>query len=174
MKALIQRVQSAEVQIEGKICSEIGKGLLVFLGIEKGDSKKDIEYLVRKVIQLRIFEDSQQKMNLSALDIKGEILVVSQFTLSADCRKGNRPSFDSAEEPEKAKDIYIRFIEVLRESGLKIKTGEFGAFMQINLINDGPVTIIIDSKRLDSRGQVKPMTTNPRTLESLNPFFKKT
>lgn len=149
MKALIQRVKKAEVQIDGNTYSEIGKGLLVFLGIENGDTEKDIEYLVKKVPHLRIFEDSQEKMNLSALDIKSELLVVSQFTLSADCRRGNRPSFDSAEEPAKAKDIYMRFIEGLRESGLKIETGDFGAYMQVYLINDGPVTIIIDSKRHD-------------------------
>ena len=147
MKALIQRVKMAEVQIDGKIYSKTNKGLLIFLGIENGDTEKDIEYLVRKVPHLRIFEDSQEKMNLSTLDIKGEILVVSQFTLSADCRRGNRPSFDSAEEPAKAKDIYMRFIEGLRESGLKIETGDFGAYMQVHLINDGPITIIIDSKR---------------------------
>ena len=147
MKALIQRVKMAEVQIDGKIYSKTNKGLLIFLGIENGDTEKDIEYLVRKVPHLRIFEDSQEKMNLSTLNIKGEILVVSQFTLSADCRRGNRPSFDSAEEPAKAKDIYMRFIEGLRESGLKIETGDFGAYMQVHLINDGPITIIIDSKR---------------------------
>ncbi len=147
MKALIQRVKMAEVQIDGKIYSKTNKGLLIFLGIENGDTEKDIEYLVRKVPHLRIFEDSQEKMNLSTLDIKGEILVVSQFTLSADCRRGNRPSFDSAEEPAKAKDIYMRFIEGLRESGLKIETGDFGAYMQVHLINDGPVTIMIDSKK---------------------------
>jgi D-tyrosyl-tRNA(Tyr) deacylase len=137
----------AEVQIDGKIYSKTNKGLLIFLGIENGDTEKDIEYLVRKVPHLRIFEDSQEKMNLSTLDIKGEILVVSQFTLSADCRRGNRPSFDSAEEPAKAKDIYMRFIEGLGESGLKIETGDFGAYMQVHLINDGPVTIMIDSKK---------------------------
>lgn len=147
MKALIQRVKMAEVQIDGKIYSKTNKGLLIFLGIENGDTEKDIEYLVRKVPHLRIFEDSQEKMNLSTLNIKGEILVVSQFTLSADCRRGNRPSFDSAEEPAKAKDIYMRFIEGLRESGLKIETGDFGAYMQVHLINDGPVTIMIDSKK---------------------------
>ena len=147
MKALIQRVKMAEVQIDGKIYSKTNKGLLIFMGIENGDTEKDIEYLVRKVPHLRIFEDSQEKMNLSTLDIKGEILVVSQFTLSADCRRGNRPSFDSAEEPAKAKDIYMRFIEGLRESGLKIETGDFGAYMQVHLINDGPVTIMIDSKK---------------------------
>jgi D-tyrosyl-tRNA(Tyr) deacylase len=137
----------AEVQIDGKIYSKTNKGLLIFMGIENGDTEKDIEYLLRKVPHLRIFEDSQEKMNLSTLDIKGEILVVSQFTLSADCRRGNRPSFDSAEEPAKAKDIYMRFIEGLRESGLKIETGDFGAYMQVHLINDGPVTIMIDSKK---------------------------
>lgn len=137
----------AEVLIDGKIYSKTNKGLLIFLGIENGDTEKDIEYLVRKVPHLRIFEDSQEKMNLSTLNIKGEILVVSQFTLSADCRRGNRPSFDSAEEPAKAKDIYMRFIEGLRESGLKIETGDFGAYMQVHLINDGPVTIMIDSKK---------------------------
>ena len=147
MKALIQRVKMAEVQIDGKIYSKTNKGLLIFLGIENGDTEKDIEYLVRKVPHLRIFEDSQEKMNLSTLNIKGEILVVSQFTLSADCRRGNRPSFDSAEEPAKAKDIYMRFIEGLGESGLKIETGDFGAYMQVHLINDGPVTIMIDSKK---------------------------
>jgi D-tyrosyl-tRNA(Tyr) deacylase len=137
----------AEVQIDGKIYSKTNKGLLIFMGIENGDTEKDIEYLLRKVPHLRIFEDSQEKMNLSTLDIKGEILVVSQFTLSADCRRSNRPSFDSAEEPAKAKDIYMRFIEGLRESGLKIETGDFGAYMQVHLINDGPVTIMIDSKK---------------------------
>lgn len=147
MKALIQRVKMAEVQIDGKIYSKTNKGLLIFLGIENGDTEKDIEYLVKKVPHLRIFEDSQEKMHLSTLDIKGEILVVSQFTLSADCRRGNRPSFDSAEEPAKAKNIYLRFIEGLRESGLKIETGDFGAYMQVHLINDGPVTIMIDSKK---------------------------
>lgn len=147
MKALIQRVKMAKVRIDGKIYSKTNKGLLIFLGIENGDTEKDIEYLVRKVPHLRIFEDSQEKMNLSTLDIKGEILVVSQFTLSADCIRGNRPSFDSAEEPAKAKDIYMRFIDGLRESGLKIETGDFGAYMQVHLINDGPVTIMIDSKK---------------------------
>lgn len=146
MKALIQRVKQAHVDIEGKTVGKISEGILLFLGIEKGDTESDIEYLVKKVSALRIFEDENKKMNLSLQDINGEILVVSQFTLSADCRKGNRPSFDKAEVPEKAKEMYLKFIEKLNGKGIKVQTGEFAAFMQIHLINNGPVTILIDSK----------------------------
>ncbi|MEW6586476.1 MAG: D-aminoacyl-tRNA deacylase [Nitrospirota bacterium] len=147
MKALIQRVSEAEVSVNGESVSSIGRGLLVFLGVEKGDTDGDIEYLVKKVSQLRIFEDAKQKLNLSVQDVKGEIIVVSQFTLLSDCRKGNRPSFDRAEESAKSEALYIMFAERLRQTGLPVSAGEFGAHMKVHLINDGPVTIILDSRK---------------------------
>jgi len=147
MKALIQRVSEAKVDIGGKTVAKIGKGLLVFLGVEKGDTKKDLDYLFRKVPHLRIFEDTHNKMNLSVFDTKGEVLVVSQFTLSADCKKGNRPSFDNSEKAITAKEMYMKFADKLRETGLTVATGDFGAYMQVYLINDGPVTIMLDSRK---------------------------
>lgn len=146
MKAFIQRVSEAKVEVRERVFSQIGKGLLVFLGIEKGDTDADIDYLVKKVSQMRIFEDDQQKINRSAPDIGGEILVISQFTLCADCRKGNRPSFDHAEDPAKAKNKYDQFIRQLRNSGMQVSTGAFGSHMRVHLVNDGPVTILLDSR----------------------------
>jgi D-tyrosyl-tRNA(Tyr) deacylase len=146
MKALIQRVSEARVDIAGKNFSKIGKGMLIFVGVEKGDASADLEWLSKKISTLRIFEDVRKKMNLSVLDIEGEVLVVSQFTLSADCKRGNRPSFDDAEEPFTAKGLYEEFIERLKAKSLKVATGRFGVNMQIYLINDGPVTIMLDSK----------------------------
>ncbi len=147
VRVVIQRVNSASVTIQGKIKSRIGRGLLVLIGIEESDNETDSEWLCNKIVQLRIFDDSNGVMNLSLLDTGGEILAVSQFTLHAKTKKGNRPSYIRAATPETAIPLYNNFIIRLSELlGKEIGTGEFGAMMQIELINDGPVTIIIDSK----------------------------
>lgn len=140
MKLLIQRVLEASVEVDSKITGEIGKGLLAFLGVEKGDTQSQADFLVQKLINLRIFEDPQGKMNLSVKDIQGDVLVVSQFTLAADMSHGNRPGFSLAEEPEKAKQMYIYFNDKLAECGISPQNGIFQADMKVKLINDGPAT----------------------------------
>lgn len=144
MKALIQRVKKASVTIDNELYSEIEKGILVFLGVTKDDTVENCQKLAQKVLALRIFEDENEKMNFSISDIKGQILVVSQFTLCADCKKGTRPSFDTAAAPDIAAKLYENFVEHLKQSGLVVKTGKFRAMMDVSLINDGPVTIMVE------------------------------
>jgi D-tyrosyl-tRNA(Tyr) deacylase len=143
MKAVIQRVKKASVAINNEIYSEIGQGILVLLGIEKEDKAEQAEYLADKIANLRVFEDENQKMNLSLIDIKGEILVVSQFTLAGDCKKGKRPSFDNAAKSDTAVPLYEKLVEFLKKYNIPVKTGQFGAMMDVSLINDGPVTFIL-------------------------------
>lgn len=144
MKALIQRVERASVKIEGEIYSSIGFGMLIFLGVEKTDENQNAQNLAEKLINLRIFDDEDGKMNKSLLDIKGEILVVSQFTLASDCKKGTRPSFDKAAPAEKAQKLYEDFVNIISQYGLVVKTGKFQAMMDVSLINQGPVTFMVE------------------------------
>ena len=146
MITLLQRVDSAEVHINKEIYNKINSGLLVLLGIDKNDKLSDIKYLVDKIIHLRIFNDDKDKMNLSIIDIQGEILIISQFTLLADIKKGRRPSFIQSAEPKVAKNLYNIFVDQLHSSNLIIKTGQFGAMMDIKLINNGPATFILNSR----------------------------
>ncbi len=146
MRAVLQRVSEASVTVDGKVTGQIGKGFLVLLGIAENDEASDLDYLLRKIPALRVFEDEAGKMNLSVVDVKGALLVVSQFTLIADTAKGNRPSFIRAARPEKAIPVYEELLAKLRASGLQVEAGVFGADMKVRLLNDGPVTIIIDSK----------------------------
>lgn len=145
MKAVIQRVSEASVKVDDKIVGEIGKGLMLLIGIDENDEKADADWLIQKILNLRIFGDENGKLNLSVKDISGEILCISQFTLIADYKKGNRPSFIKAAKPEKAVPLFEYFKEEIAKSGLKIEKGIFGADMKVSLINNGPVTIVMDS-----------------------------
>jgi D-tyrosyl-tRNA(Tyr) deacylase len=146
LKALLQRVSQASVTVDGKEVGRIGQGLVVLLGVAVGDTEKDVQYLVPKIVNLRIFTDAQGKFNLSAFNVKGDLLFVSQFTLLADARKGRRPSFVEAAPPEKAEALFNYAVGLARESGLKVATGRFQQHMQVEIHNDGPVTIMLDSR----------------------------
>ena len=148
MRAVIQRVKSASVTVEGEVVSEIREGLLVFLGVAQEDTPADVNYMAGKIANLRIFEDDEGRMNLSILDVGGEALVVSQFTLYGDCRKGRRPSFIAAARPEKADPLYQAFMDEISRLGVPVKAGIFQAMMDVELINDGPVTMMLDSNKL--------------------------
>lgn len=147
MRAIIQRVSNSRVLVGDGVVGEIQKGLIVLLGVSNDDTEKDAEYLADKVVNLRVFDDNNGKMNLSLLDIEGELLIVSQFTLYGDCRKGRRPSYDKAACPEKAKSLYETFIRCCKEFNINIETGKFQTEMMVEICNDGPVTLLIDSKK---------------------------
>ena len=148
MRLVIQRVNHAGVQVSGKEIASCGKGLLVLLGVTHDDSMEDVEYCASKTLGLRIFEDEDETMNLSIQDIQGEILVVSQFTLYGDIRKGRRPSFVNSAKPDKANELYEEYVKYLQKENIPVSTGQFGADMKVELINDGPVTILVDSKKM--------------------------
>ncbi len=148
MRGVVQRVKRASVEVEGNIIGEIEQGILLLLGVEDTDEVKDLEYMCDKVPNLRIFEDENGKMNKSLIDVGGQLLVISQFTLLGDARKGRRPSFTAAAVPDKAIPMYESFIKKMKNSGITTQCGEFGADMQVELVNDGPVTILLDSRRI--------------------------
>lgn len=147
MRAVVQRVSRASVKVVDGITGEIGNGLLVLLGVEQNDAEADADYLAEKIAGLRIFEDNAGKMNLSVMDVGGAVLAVSQFTLFGDVRRGKRPSFDAAARPERARELYEYFVERVRQLGLRCETGRFQAMMDVELVNTGPVTILLDSKK---------------------------
>ena len=146
MKALLQRVTEASVSVAGEVVGSIGQGLVIFVGVANGDTERDAQYLAQRIVNLRIFSDKEGRFNLPVLDIKGELLVVSQFTLLADTRKGRRPSFIEAAPPAQAEALFERFVQQARATGLKVETGRFQQYMQVEIHNDGPVTILLDSR----------------------------
>ncbi|MEW6620251.1 MAG: D-aminoacyl-tRNA deacylase [bacterium] len=146
MRACLQRVKEASVSVDNKIIGKIDNGLVILLGITHQDTIKDVEYLVNKIVNLRIFADESNKFNLSLLDIKGQALIISQFTLYGDCRKGRRPDFTQAAPPELARELYIKFIETMKKTNIKVAEGEFGAMMLVDIHNDGPVTLVVGSR----------------------------
>lgn len=148
MRALIQRAKSGSVMLDGTIYSSIGEGLVVFIGVAKDDSQEDVAYIAKKLVHLRIFSDQSGKLNLSLLDVGGQMLLVSQFTLYGDCRRGLRPSFDESARPDQANELYEALIEAVRSYGVQVKTGVFQADMLVGIENDGPVTILLESKKL--------------------------
>jgi len=148
MRTVVQRVKESRVEVKKRVVGRIGPGLLILLGVGQDDTQKDCEYLANKIARLRIFSDEKGFMNLSLLDTKGAALVVSQFTLWGDCRKGRRPSFVKAAPPETAKELYEHFVELLKETGLTVATGRFREMMDVHLINDGPITLMLDSARV--------------------------
>ncbi len=150
MKIVLQRVKRAAVEVQGRVAAEIGRGVCLLVGVERGDAEDDAQYLARKIVELRIFPDAEGKMNLSLLDARGEVLAVSQFTLAASLDKGRRPGFDRAEAPQRAEKLFLHLVNLMKETGVEVKTGVFGALMEVHLVNDGPVTFFLQSKKNSS------------------------
>jgi len=153
MKVVLQRVKQASVEVAGQVAGKIGRGILLLIGVERDDSNEDVEFLARKSVELRIFPDREGKMNLSLADVGGEVLAVSQFTLAASTKKGRRPSFDSAEEPGRAEELFEEFVAWVRAKGFRVETGVFQAVMDVHLVNEGPVTLILESRKSGASGE---------------------
>jgi D-tyrosyl-tRNA(Tyr) deacylase len=153
MKVVLQRVKQASVEVAGQVAGKIGRGILLLIGVERGDCEEDVEFLARKAVELRIFPDKEGKMNLSLADISGEVLTVSQFTLAASTKKGRRPSFDRAEEPGRAEELFEEFVTQVRAKGFRVETGVFQAIMDVHLVNEGPVTFILESNKNTPSGE---------------------